>query len=45
MGELYWANCRDESLTEEWFSSFEAFLWCHENYPEELKAKFEEVMG
>jgi len=23
----------------------EAFLWCHENYPEELKKKFEEVMG
>jgi hypothetical protein len=45
MGELYWANCRDESLTEEWFSNFEAFLWLHENYPEELKKKFGEVMG
>ena len=26
-------------------SAFEAFLWCHENYPEELKKKFDEVMG
>jgi hypothetical protein len=26
-------------------SAFEAFLWCHENYPEELKAKFDEVMA
>jgi hypothetical protein len=26
-------------------SAFEAFLWLHENYPEELKAKFDEVMG
>ena len=25
-------------------SAFEAFLWCHENYPEELKVKFDEVM-
>ncbi len=45
MGELYWANCRDESLTKEWFSNFEAFIWCHENYPDELKAKFDEVMA
>lgn len=45
MGELYWANCRDESLTEEWFSIFEAFLWCHENYAAELKKKFDEVMA
>lgn len=44
MGELYWANCRDESLTDHWFSPFEAFTWCHENYPEELKKKFSEVM-
>ena len=26
-------------------SAFEAFLWVHEYYPEELKAKFDEVMG
>ena len=46
MGEFYWANCRDESLTDNWFNSaFEAFIWCHEHYPEELKAKFEEVMA
>lgn len=25
-------------------SIFEAFIWCHENYPEELRKKFEEVM-
>lgn len=23
---------------------YEAFLWCHEKYPEELKKKFKEVM-
>ena len=45
MGELYWVNSRDESLTEDWFSPFRAFIWCHENYPEELKKKFDEVMG
>ena len=46
MGELYWANSRDESLTDDWFNSaFKAFLWCHEHYPEELKRKFDEVMG
>ena len=46
MGELYWANSRDESLTENWFNSaYEAFIWCHEHYPEELKKKFDEVMG
>jgi len=26
-------------------SAYEAFLFCHENYPEELKKKFDEVMG
>jgi hypothetical protein len=25
-------------------SAFEAFIWCQEKYPEELRAKFEEVM-
>ena len=46
MGELYWANSRDESLTENWFdSAFEAFMWVHEKHPEELKKKFDEVMG
>lgn len=25
-------------------SAYKAFLWCHENYQEELKNKFEEVM-
>lgn len=26
-------------------SAYEAFLWLHENYPEELKKKFDEVMA
>jgi hypothetical protein len=26
-------------------SIYEMFTWLHENYPEELKAKFEEVMA
>ena len=26
-------------------SACEAFIWCHEHYPEELKKKFSEVMG
>jgi hypothetical protein len=26
-------------------SAYEAFIWCHESYQEELKAKFDEVMG
>ena len=25
-------------------SIFKAFMWCHNNYPEELRKKFEEVM-
>jgi hypothetical protein len=27
------------------YSAFEAFLWLYENYPEELKKKFDEVMA
>lgn len=27
------------------YSIFEAFVWCHEHYPEELRKKFGEVMG
>ena len=26
-------------------SAYEAFIWCHENYPEELRKKFDEVMA
>ena len=26
-------------------SGYEAFMWVHEHYPEELKKKFDEVMG
>lgn len=42
--------CRDgDSVTslllEEFDSIYEAFIWCHENHPKELKKKFEEVMG
>ena len=33
-----------ENYTTEYESAFEAFMWCHEHYPEELKKKFEEVM-
>ena len=34
-----------ENLHSAYFkSAYEAFIWCHENYPEELKKKFEEVM-
>lgn len=33
----------EEDITHEPFkSAYEAFIWCHENYPEELKKKFEE---
>ena len=31
--------------TVETCTGFHEFLWCHENYPEELRAKFDEVMG
>jgi hypothetical protein len=31
--------------TVETCTGFHEFLWCHENYPEELKAKFDEVMA
>jgi len=36
-------SCYEEQ--KEFKSAFEAFIWCHENYPEELKAKFDEVMA
>jgi hypothetical protein len=31
--------------TVETCTGFHEFLWCHENYPEQLKKKFDEVMG
>jgi hypothetical protein len=31
--------------TVETCTGFHEFLWCHENYPKELKAKFDEVMA
>jgi hypothetical protein len=34
-----------ENYTTQYESGYEAFLWCHEKYPEELKAKFNKVMG
>jgi hypothetical protein len=35
-----------KGVTHEWFTTaYEAFIWCHEHYPEELKKKFDEVMG
>jgi hypothetical protein len=30
----------DDIILMEFDSAFEAFTWCHEKYPEELKAKF-----
>ena len=33
------------TLAKRFNSVYEAFMWCHENYPEELKKEFEEVMG
>lgn len=33
-----------EEIIREFSSVFEAFIWCHNNYPEELKRKFKEVM-
>lgn len=33
------------TLAKRFNSVYEAFMWCHEHYPEELKKKFEEVMG
>lgn len=46
---LEYRLCRDGDLLtslllEEFDSACEAFIWCHENYPEELRKKFEEVM-
>lgn len=40
-------NSQDSAtVSHDWFNSvYEAFIWCHNNYPEELKAKFEEVMA
>lgn len=34
-----------DTIYTEYASAYEAFLWCHEHYPEELRKKFEEVMG
>ena len=35
-----------KGVTHEWFTTaFEAFIWCHEKHQEELKKKFDEVMG
>ena len=46
---LEYRLCRDGDLVtslllEEFDSIYEAFIWCHENHPEELKKKFDEVM-
>jgi hypothetical protein len=32
-------------ISQKFKSAFEAFLWVYENYPAELKKKFDEVMG
>ena len=36
-------SCYEEQ--KEFNSAYEAFIWCHEHYPEELKKKFNEVMA
>jgi hypothetical protein len=42
--DLY--SVMETGVTHHWFTSaFEAFLWVYENYPNELKKKFTEVMG
>ena len=40
-------NSQDSmTVSHDWFNSaYEAFIWCHEHHPEELRKKFEEVMG
>ena len=37
--------CSDGKIYYSSKLAYEAFLWCHNNYPEELKRKFKEVMG
>lgn len=46
---LEYRLCRDGDLVtslllEEFDSAYEAFIWCHEHHPEELRKKFKEVM-
>ena len=37
--------CSDGKIYYSSKSAYEAFIWCHENYLEELRKKFKEVMG
>jgi hypothetical protein len=37
---FWWENTHYETLTDDLFSLIEAFTWCHEHYPKELKEKF-----
>lgn len=39
----YWYSSNGKPFNSRCFKDgvYEAFLWCHENYPEELKKKFE----
>jgi hypothetical protein len=32
-------------IDQEFDNPYEAFIWCHENYPEELRERFAEVMN
>ena len=41
---FWWVSSDDECLETFPHSAYEAFIWCHEKYPEELRNKFEEVM-
>lgn len=36
--------CSDGKIHYSSKSAYEAFIWCHKNYPEELKRKFKEMM-
>jgi hypothetical protein len=42
---FYMEGLNPTVLLEPFNSAFEAFIWCHEHHPEELKKKFDEVMG
>ena len=36
-------SCLDDYILNDFENAYEAFIWCAENYPEETKAKFEEI--
>lgn len=32
-------------ITDDLLNPYEAFIWCHENYPEELRNRFNEIVN